>query len=137
VLIDSRGSALDDSLRENIRLWDQDSDDEACAQALYLAGFEEALQLPDGLDTALGRRELSNGQLRRVLLARALLRRPHLLVLDDALEALDLPLVRRILQRLKQSGITLIITSPRADVLSLCDWRLQVAAGGWQLDNYR
>jgi hypothetical protein len=53
------------------------------------------------------------------------------------LEALDLPLVRRILQRLKQSGITLIITSPRADVLSRCDWRLQVAAGGWQLDNYR
>jgi ABC-type bacteriocin/lantibiotic exporter with double-glycine peptidase domain len=130
-LVDGSGVPLEDSLRENIRLWDHSLDDEAIQRALWLAGFEEALRLPGGLDRHLGRRELSGGQMRRVALAQALVRQPRVVVLDHALEALDIALVRRILQRFDQKGLTAVVVSPRQEVLALCRYRLVAAGGVW------
>ena len=92
---------FDDTVRGNVTLGADVSDAEVWA-ALRIAqadGFVAAL--PDGLDTRLGERgtSLSGGQRQRISLARALVRRPRLLILDDATSAVDPEVEARILGR--------------------------------------
>jgi ABC-type multidrug transport system fused ATPase/permease subunit len=80
------------SIRDNI-LWAQDdATDETFAEALRLANAQMFIdEFPDGVDTLAGDRgvRLSGGQIQRIALARAILRRPELLILDEATSALD------------------------------------------------
>ncbi|HEX4847570.1 MAG TPA: ATP-binding cassette domain-containing protein [Novosphingobium sp.] len=79
------------SLRDNLRWAAPEADDAALAAALRAASAGFALDLPLGLDTRLGDggRALSGGERQRLMLARALLRDPALLILDEATSALD------------------------------------------------
>lgn len=95
---------FDDTVRGNVTLG-ADLDDAQVWEALRAAqadGFVAAL--PHGLDTRLGERgtSLSGGQRQRISLARALVRRPRLLVLDDATSAVDPEVEARILAALRQ-----------------------------------
>lgn len=97
---------FDDTVRGNVTLG-ADLDDAAVWEALRAAqadGFVAAL--PHGLDTRLGERgtSLSGGQRQRISLARALVRRPRLLVLDDATSAVDPEVEARILAALRHGG---------------------------------
>jgi len=80
------------SIRDNI-LWAQaNATDETLAEALRLANAQMFIdEFPDGIDTLAGDRgvRLSGGQIQRIALARAILRRPELLILDEATSALD------------------------------------------------
>lgn len=94
------------TVSDNVRYNQESSDDELSA-ALKLAGAWDFIQeLEDGLDTMVGDRgaKLSGGQRARVSLARALLKQPSLLILDEASSALDAETERRIQENLLASG---------------------------------
>ena len=94
---------FDDTVRGNVTLGADVPDDDvwAALRTAQADGFVAAL--PDGLDTKLGERgtSLSGGQRQRLSLARALVRRPRLLILDDATSAVDPEVEARILASLR------------------------------------
>ena len=94
------------SVRDNVS-YNQESTDEMLKDALAMAGAWDFVQeLEDGLDTMVGDRGamLSGGQRARISLARAILRAPSLLILDEASSALDAETERRIQENLLSSG---------------------------------
>jgi len=113
---------FDDSVQGNVSLGTQ-VDPDAVLDALRLANAEVFVSaLPQGLDTPLGERgaTLSGGQRQRLALARALVRRPRLLVLDDATSAVDPSVETRILRGLKRAArpsTVVLVASRRASIL--------------------
>tara|TARA_B100000575_G_scaffold233205_1_gene194571 strand:- start:855 stop:2708 length:1854 start_codon:yes stop_codon:yes gene_type:complete len=94
------------SVRDNV-VYNQEATDEQLQEALKMAGaLDFVMDLEDGMDTLVGDRGtmLSGGQRARVSLARALLKSPSLLILDEASSALDAETERRIQENLLSSG---------------------------------
>ena len=127
---------FDDTVRGNVTLGRQVgaaevSDDEvwAALRTAQADGFVAALD--NGLDTRLGERgtSLSGGQRQRLSLARALVRQPRLLVLDDATSAVDPEVEARILAGLGGSGSTLVVVAYRKATISLADEVLYLVDG--------
>jgi ATP-binding cassette subfamily B protein len=94
------------SIKDNV-VYNQTASDEELAVALNLAGASEFVsKMEDGMATMVGDRgaKLSGGQKARVSLARALLKKPSLLILDEASSALDAETEKRIQENLLSSG---------------------------------
>ncbi|MBX3250259.1 MAG: ABC transporter ATP-binding protein [Myxococcales bacterium] len=89
------------------------------------AVLDEIEQLPDGLETLVGERgvQLSGGQKQRLALARALLREPAVLVLDDPMSAVDARTESTILRALDRvgEGRTMVLVTHRAGAAARCD----------------
>jgi len=132
---------FDDTVRDNITLGLQvggadisDDDVWAALRAAQADGFVAAL--PDGLDSRLGERgtSLSGGQRQRISLARALVRRPRLLVLDDATSAVDPEVEARILEALRSTGegdrgTSLVVVAYRKATIGLADEVVHLEGG--------
>jgi len=130
------------SVRENLRWARPDASDDDLWEALRAAAAEEFVRaLPEGLATVVGDRgvRFSGGERQRLALARALLRRPALLILDEATSALDTENERRIraaIQALRGRVTILLIThrlsSVRdADAIHVMEAGRLVESGDW------
>jgi ATP-binding cassette, subfamily B, bacterial len=116
---------FDDTVRGNVTLG-ADVDDEQVRAALQLAQAERFVDaLPQGLDTRIGERgtTLSGGQRQRLALARALVRHPRLLVLDDATSSVDPAVEAAILHGLRSAdlGATVVVVAYRRATIALAD----------------
>ncbi len=121
---------VSDSLAENIAFGDIDLDEIERALALAVLS-EDVASMPDGADTLVGPRglRLSGGQRQRLAGARALVRRPELVVLDDLSSALDVETERRIWRSLRDAGSTVLAVSHRAVAFEGADQVLRLDAG--------
>ncbi|WP_369131032.1 ABC transporter ATP-binding protein [Modestobacter roseus] len=116
---------FDDTVRDNITLGGDFTDDQV-HEALRIAAAEDFVaRLPHGLDTRVGERgaSLSGGQRQRLALARAVVRRPRLLVLDDATSAVDPAVEARILDALRAADrpATVVVVAYRQATIALAD----------------
>ncbi|WP_283134009.1 ABC transporter ATP-binding protein [Rhizohabitans arisaemae] len=135
-LVPQQSFLFDDSVRGNVTLGLSIPDEDIWA-ALRLAqaeGFVSAL--PDGLSTKVGERgaTLSGGQRQRLALARALVRRPRLLILDDATSSVDPQVEARILAGLRESfdeggGATVLVVAYRMATIALADEIVYIERG--------
>ena len=127
-LVPQQTFIFDDTVRDNVCLGADVPDDVvwAALRTAQADGFVRAL--PDGLDTALGERgtSLSGGQRQRLALARALVSRPRLLVMDDATSAVDPEVEQRILKSLAATTSgdetpTVLVVAYRKATIGLAD----------------
>ncbi|TDY49735.1 ATP-binding cassette subfamily B protein [Alicyclobacillus sacchari] len=144
------------SVRDNVRFGRHDASDAEVLEALRLADFvKDIARLPNGLDTLVGERgiSLSGGQKQRIALARALLIDPEILILDDAMSAVDARTEAHIIESIRsvRRGRTTLIASHRMSAVAHADWIVVMddgriaeegtfadlmAQGGWYAKQY-
>jgi len=136
-LVAQQAFVFEDTVRANVTLADEGHgpDDARVWDALRLARVADVVErLPEGLDAPLGERgaNLSGGQRQRLAIARALVRRPRLLVLDDATSAVDPRVEQQILAGLRHEGAdrpTVVMVAYRMASVALADVVVHVESG--------
>lgn len=129
------------SIRENIGMGALGGTEEDVVRAARIAQIhEEITRMPMGYETLLGSggAGLSGGQKQRISLARALVRRPRILILDEATSALDRPTEQRVISAVRELDCTLLVITHRlaaavaADEIVLVDGGRIVQRGSHQ-----
>lgn len=125
---------FNDSIRENLLLVKPDASEEQMWEALELSSAAEFVsKLTNGLDTLIGDRgiRLSGGERQRLVFARAILRKPTILVLDEATSALDTEneeKIQEVIQRLK-GKMTIIVIAHRLSTIRNADQVIELEQG--------
>jgi ABC-type multidrug transport system fused ATPase/permease subunit len=113
------------SVRENITLGQHFSEEEVRAAADLAQATPFVLELPQGFDTIVGEQgaTLSGGQAQRIALARSIIRKPRLLILDDATSAIDPSVETAILTGLRDAELpsTVVLVAYRQASITLAD----------------
>jgi ATP-binding cassette subfamily B multidrug efflux pump len=122
------------TIRENILFGKKEATEEELYRVIELASIKEDLEnLPEGLHTLVGEKgvSLSGGQKQRISIARALLYDPEILILDDALSAVDAKTEARIIDNIRKvrAGKTTLITTHRLFSVQHADWILVLDEG--------
>ncbi|MEH7253572.1 ABC transporter transmembrane domain-containing protein [Neobacillus niacini] len=114
------------SVKENILFGNKEATEEELDKAIELAAFRKDLEmLPEGLETLVGEKgvALSGGQKQRISIARALIKNPEILILDDSLSAVDAKTEKRIIDNIRdlRKDKTTIITTHRMSAVGHAD----------------
>ena len=144
------------SIRDNIKFGKEDATEEEIREAIRLANFEKDLEiLPQGIETMVGEKgvSLSGGQKQRVSIARAFIKNPEILILDDSLSAVDAKTEAKIIGNIQKerAGKTTIIATHRLSGIQHAEHIIVidngevveegthdqlVALGGWYKEQY-
>ncbi len=122
------------TIRENLQFGKEQVTEDEIEKALRSAAFENDLSvLPKGLDTLVGEKgvALSGGQKQRISIARALIKDPEILLLDDAMSAVDGKTEAKIIENIRQerAGKTTFITAHRLSAVQHADWIIVMDEG--------
>lgn len=122
------------SVRENILFGKPSASQKQVDVAVAIAAFSQDLErMSDGYDTLIGEKgvAISGGQKQRISIARAMIKEPELLILDDALSAVDARTERIIIENIQtlRAGKTNIITSHRLSAVEHADWIIVLDQG--------
>ena len=133
-LVSQRTTLLHDSIFHNVAMGDSTVDHAAAARALVAAGaWDFVSAMPRGMDTVCGEAgsSLSGGQAQRIAIARALARRPKLLILDEATAALDPATERAVIEDLAalRGETTILSVSHQAAIKEVADVTYHVDGG--------
>jgi ATP-binding cassette, subfamily B, multidrug efflux pump len=114
------------SVKENILFGNSEATNEELEKAIDLSALRKDLEmLPEGLETLVGEKgvALSGGQKQRISIARALIRNPEILILDDSLSAVDAKTEKRIIDNIRdiRKDKTTIITTHRMSAVQHAD----------------
>ena len=115
-IVPQRAVLFRGTIRENLLWGNPDATDEELLAAVKMAQAEDVIAAKGGLDGEVAQegRNLSGGQRQRLTIARALVRNPEILILDDSASALDYATDARLRTALKTRGGTTVIISQRA-----------------------
>lgn len=145
------------TIKENILFGHPNASEKEIQAAIDLAYFRKDLELlPEGLETLVGEKgvALSGGQKQRISIARALIKNPEILILDDSLSAVDAKTETKIIENIQKErkGKTTIITTHRLSAVEHADWIVVLDDGeiaqegthhdliqqeGWYLEQYQ
>lgn len=122
------------SVKDNILFGKMDATEAELAEAIRLADFEKDLEmLPERLETMVGEKgvALSGGQKQRISIARALIKDPEILILDDSLSAVDAKTETTIISNIQKerAGKTTIITTHRLSSVQHAEWIIVLDQG--------
>ena len=125
-VVPQRAVLFTGTIRDNMRWGKKDATDEEIMEALEIAQAEDVVESKDGgLDARIlqGGKNLSGGQKQRLTIARALVRRPEILILDDSASALDFATDARLRRaiREKTDHMTVFLVSQRATTVKQAD----------------
>jgi ATP-binding cassette subfamily C protein len=129
-----------DTIRRNLSWVNPQAAEEDLWAALTIAGAEVLVRrMKGGLDAMVGERGtlISGGERQRIALARAVLRKSRLLILDEATSAIDIAGEREVIDRVLtiRPRPTIVMIAHRAESLALCDRVLRLEAGRFILDS--
>lgn len=120
------------SLADNVALFDENPDFDRIISASQAAGiYEDVRSMPCGFETRVGDMgsALSGGQKQRILLARALYRKPRLLIMDEGTSHLDIELEESVNAAISDLGITRVVVAHRLETTRHAD-RIYMLRGG-------
>ena len=123
-VIDQNVVLFDDTISENLKMWDHSIEDFTMTMACIDSGIRnDIISRPRGFNTKLvkGGGNFSGGQRQRMEIATALAREPILLVMDEATSALDTVTEREVMQNIRQCGASLIVIAHRLSTVRDCD----------------
>lgn len=125
IYVPQGNTLMSGTIRENLLLGDPEADEDMMREVLHIAAADFVHDLPEGMDTMCGEKGtgLSEGQAQRIAIARSLLRKGGLLLLDEPTASLDSETEQTLLERLGMNlnGRTLIIVTHRDAAVALCN----------------
>lgn len=120
------------TIRENLKFGKENVNEDEIKSALNSAAFDLSI-LPKGLDTLVGEKgvALSGGQKQRISIARALIKDPEILLLDDSMSAVDGKTEAKIIENIRheRAGKTTFITAHRLSAVQHADWIIVMDEG--------